>query len=93
MVRFSSHGHKCTLLAVKCPNPELSVLELTVLTELNGKKERVEVPLFMSDLHINTVIRIANEVYDLLWIPEEDDDWDIVYKEYVANFLDTYINQ
>lgn len=91
MIHFSSHGHKCILLGVGCPNPELGVIDLTVLTDFEGEKDqRVDVPLFLGDIHIKTLEKIANEVYDLLWDPEQDPDWEDIKKDYVSNFLDTY---
>lgn len=92
MIHFSSHGHKCILLGVGCPSPELGVIDLTVLTDFEDvKNERVDVPLFMSDLHINTLEKIACEVYNTLWDPEKDDEYDIVRDDYVSGYLDTYL--
>lgn len=91
-IHFSSGGHKCMLEGVGRPNPELGVIDLTVRTDFEGEKDqRVDVPLFLSDIHINTVEKIACEVYNAIWNPEKDDDYDIVRDEYVSGFLDTYL--
>ena len=91
MIHFSTCGRKCVLLGVGCPDVERGVIPLTVLTEWMDKpNQRVDVDLNMSDLHIKTLERIANEVYDLLWNPEDDPDWEEVLEDYVADFFDTY---
>lgn len=86
MIHFSSDGHKCILLGVGCPDVEKGTIPLQVLTDGN----RMDVNLEMQFLHIKTLEKIANEVYDLLWDPEQDDDWEIVKSDYVSNFMDTY---
>ena len=90
MVHFTSGGHKCILLGVGCPDEDLTTLPLTVLTDWEGKKDvRVDVTLNISDIRINTLERIACEVYDTLRDDEEDEEWDDVREEVVANWLDT----
>lgn len=86
MIHFSSDGHKCILLGVGCPKVEEGIIPLEVLTD----GERYKVDLEMQFLHIKTLERIANEVYDLLWDPEQDPDWEDIKRDYVSNFLDTY---
>lgn len=91
-IHFSSSGHKCMLEGVGRPNPELGVIDLTVRTDFEGEKDqRVDVPLFLSDIHINTVEKIACEVYNALWNPEKDDEYDMVRDYYVSGYLDTYL--
>lgn len=91
-IHFSSGGHKCMLEGVGRPNPELGVIDLTVRTDFEGEKDqRVDVPLFLSDIHINTVEKIACEVYDMLRDPEKDDEYDMVRDYYVSGYLDTYL--
>ena len=91
-VHFTSGGHKCILAGVGCPNLEDATIPLTVETEWEGKpNQRVDVTLNISDIHINSLEKIANEVYDALWLPEEDDDWETVREETVAHYLDTYL--
>ena len=101
MIHFSSDGHKCILLGVGCPKVEEGIIPLKVLdlslseykeTPTGLKKVKgvpVDVNLEMQFLHIKTLERIANEVYDLLWDPEEDPDWEDIKKDYVSAFLDT----
>lgn len=86
MIHFSSDGHKCILLGVGCPNVEKGTIPLKVLTD----GDTVDVEVEMQFLHINTLEKIANEVYDLLWNPEEDEDWEDVKSDYTSYFLDTY---
>ena len=86
MIHFSSDGHKCILYGVGCPNVEKGTIPLKVLTD----GVMMDIDLEMQFLHIKTLEKIANEVYDLLWIPEEDDDWETVKSDYVSGFLDTY---
>lgn len=86
MIHFSSDGHKCILLGVGCPKVEEGIIPLKVLS--GG--EIWDVNLEMQFLHIKTLERIANEVYDLLWDPEEDPDWEDIKRDYVAGYLDTY---
>lgn len=88
MIHFSSDGHKCILLGVGCPVDieEKFTLPLRVLTD----GESYDVDLEMRFLHINTLEKIANEVYDLLWDPEEDPCWDYMKEFYVSRYLDAH---
>ena len=95
MVHFSSEGHKCILLGAGSPNPEAGTIPLTVLTDWHGqKRQRVVVNLNASSIHIKTLERIAEEVYNRLWDGGiDDEEWDFYRKELVAGFLDTYLYQ
>ena len=91
-IHFSSDGHKCMLEGVGCPNLEKGVIPLKVRTEWDGEPDAlVDVSLEMQFLHINTLEKIACEVYNTLWDPEKDDDYDMVRDDYVSGFLDTYL--
>ena len=91
LIHFTNSRHKCMLIGVSCPNIEKGNIKLTVVTEWEGKpNQRVDVVLNIDNIHINTMRKIAYEVYDTLWNPEEDEDWVIVEKETIANFIDTY---
>ena len=91
-IHFTSDGHKCMLEGVGCPNVEKGIIPLKVRTEWEGEKDvLVDVDLEMQFLHINTLEKIACEVYDTLRNPEKDDEYDIVRNDYVSNFLDTYL--
>ena len=93
-VHFTSGGHKCILAGVGCPNLEDATIPLTVETEWEGKpNQRVDVTLNISDIHINSLEKIACEVYNTLWLPEFDEDWEIVRQETVAQYLDTYLDK
>ena len=92
MIHFTSGGHKCILLGVACPDIDAGTIELEVLTDWDGEKDQqVTVNLNASDIHINTLDKIACEVYNRLWDPEEDEEWDEFRKEWVAWALDTYL--
>lgn len=90
MIRFTSGGHKCLLLGVGCPDETLSTLPLTVMTDWEGEpNQTVDVTLNLSEIRINTLERIACEVYNTLWDPEEDEEWDFIREDVVAAWLDT----
>ena len=91
-IHFSSDGHKCMLEGVGCPNLEKGVIPLKVRTVWDGEPDvLVDVNLEMQFLHINTLEKIACEVYNTLWDPEKDDEYDIVRDDYVSGYLDTYL--
>ena len=91
-IHFSSDGHKCMLEGVGCPDVEKGVFPLKVRTEWDGEKDvLVDVNLEMQFLHINTLEKIACEVYNTLWNPEKDDEYDMVRDDYVSGYLDTYL--
>lgn len=90
-IHFSSDGHKCMLTGVGCPDVGKGIIPLKVNTEWEGEKDvLVDVNLEMQFLHIKTLEKIACEVYNTLWDPEKDDDYDIVKSDYIQTFLDTY---
>ena len=91
-VHFNSGGHKCILAGVGCPNLEDATIPLTVETEWEGKpNQRVDVTLNISDIHINSLEKIACEVYNTLWNPEKDDEWEDVERDCIGYFIDTYL--
>lgn len=91
-IHFNSDGHKCMLEGVGCPDIEKGIIPLKVRTEWEGEKDAlVDVNLEMQFLHINTLEKIACEVYDTLRDPEEDDEYDIVKDYYIGSFLDEYL--
>ena len=97
-VHFTSGGHKCILAGVGCPevldDTLTGNLPVIVETEWEGKpNQRVDVTLNISDIHINSLEKIACEVYNSLWLPESDEDWEIVRQETVAQYLDTYLGK
>lgn len=92
MLHFTSKGHKCILLGVGCPDVNAGTIPLTVLTDWEGEKNvRIDVVLGLELLHINTVKKIACEVYNTLWNPEKDDEWEDVERDTVGYFIDTYM--
>ena len=87
-IHFTSEGHKCMLVGVGCPD-ENNDIPLIVETEWEGKKnQRVDVTLNMSKIHIDTLEKIACEVYNTLWNPEVDEDWEIIKDETIVGLLD-----
>ena len=88
-IHFTSDGHKCMLVGVGCPDVVNGIIPLKVRTEWEGEKDvLVDVNLEMQFLHINTLEKIACEVYDTLRL-EDEDEYENVRREYVANWLDT----
>ena len=91
MIHFSSDGHKCVLLGVGCPNHYDATIPLKVSTEWEGEKNvSVDVNLELEFIHINTIEKIACEVYNLLWNPEEDDEWEKVRQWYFESYMQEF---
>ena len=88
MIHFSSKGHKCILYGVYNVKPESAIIELKVKTKNFDKP--VIFPLSLSDIHINTIERIACEVYNLLWNPEVDEDWEDVRQWYYEAYMQEF---
>lgn len=92
-IHFTYGGIRCILDGVGCPVtlddglPDGTIkLKYTML-----HNEKTYESLFsLSDIHINTLEKIACEVYDTLR-REDDDEYDQVRNDYVSNFLDTYL--
>lgn len=87
MIHFKYEGKRCKLIGVKRPKIDSEGYTLPLIVEWN--KTRWELPVG-SHLHIDTLRRITNEVYD--WLRDgNDDDWDEFEKNLIANNLDTYM--
>lgn len=93
-IHFFSDGIRCILDGVGCPvtlgNGLLDGIIRLKYTMLHNKKT-YESLFSLSDIRINTLEKIACEVYNTLRNPEKDDEYDIVRDEYVSGFLDTYL--
>lgn len=93
MIHFTFEGHKCTLVGIRNVNQKYSTIDLEIISDYEGEKnQRLILPVHITLLNVNTVEKIAEEAYNLLWNPEEDDEYEDVRKNYVANWLDTYLN-
>lgn len=90
-IHFTSRGHRCMLVGVGCPDLDNATLPLTVHTLWKGSPQKVDVTLNISQIHIDTLEKIACEVYNTLWNPEVDEDWEVAKDETVSHFLDTYL--
>jgi len=92
MVHFTWNGTKCRLHEVAMPNLEDGTMECIV--RANPTKKGVStyrITINISDLRCKTMERIAYEVYD--WLKNEnDEDFEAVRKEYVANWFDSDYN-
>lgn len=87
MIHFKYEGRRCKLLGVKKPKIDNEGYTIPLLVEYKG--EEWELPVG-SHLHIDTLRRITNEVYD--WLRDEnDEDWDVFEKNLITNNLDTYM--
>ena len=88
-VKFTYDKRKCILVGVGTPDLENATILLRVRTEWEGEPNtEVDVTVALENLHINTVERIAYEVYD--WLRKEDDeDWDVYRDNLVASWLDS----
>lgn len=91
MIHFSSDGHNCILLGVGCPNHDNAIIPLKVRTEWEGKPNvSVDVNLELEFIHINTIEKIACEVYSLLWNPEEDEEWEVIRQWYFESYMQEF---
>ena len=92
-IHFKVDGIRYVLDGVQCPDVEKGTITLNITSSLTGAFDKplcYEAVFSLSDIHINTLEKIANEVYDLLWVPELNDDYDMVREVYINEFLDTY---
>jgi hypothetical protein len=89
MVHFTWGGERCVLYAIEKPDFEKGVIPMLVKAKNRRKNPElwgVEIPI--DELQCKTLERIAYETYD--WCKEaEDEDFDDVKKEKVADWLDT----
>ena len=88
-IHFSSDGTKYMLEGVGCPDLEDGSIVLKITSTTTKQSDKVL--FFLPKLHINTLEKIACEVYDTLRDPEKDDEYDIVRDDYVSGYLDTYL--
>lgn len=88
-VRFKFGGSQCTLDGVGCPNLEHGILPLKFTSKSSGKT--YDCNLKASSIHINTLEKIAKEVYDTLCDPDVDEEWEVYRKQLVSDYLDTHI--
>ena len=85
-VQFTFDNERVVLTSVGIPF--LDTLELPLEVERKRDKCEVGIVAFVGWFQVKTLARIAYELYD--WVRKEDwEDWDIVEKEMVGNFLDS----
>ena len=87
-VHFTNCGHKCVLYGVVKTQWEEGTMTLLVRTTHEGVDDIFEVTLGIDGFRIDTLKRIAYEVYDYIK-DAEDEDFDFVYKDVVGGWLDT----
>lgn len=88
-VRFTYGGKKCLLYGIGNINTETGDFTIQVIATNNGIRDIWELPVNVKDFHFKTLDRIAYEVYDFCR-REEDDDYEDVRKEYIADGMDRY---
>ena len=86
-ISFSCNGQQYRIEGVGCPNDDYDSLPLTVSTD--GRTETITFTI--GDIKISTLEKIACEVYNTLWDPEKDEEWDRMKDMTVGYFLDTYL--
>lgn len=88
-VRFTYGGKKCLLYGIGNINTETGDFTIQVIATNGGIKDIWELPVNVKDFRFKTLDRIAYEVYDFCR-REEDDDYEDVRKEYIADGMDRY---
>jgi hypothetical protein len=88
-VRFTYGGKKCLLYGIGDINTETGDFNIQVIATNDGVRDIWELPVNVKDFHFKTLDRIAYEVYDFCK-GEEDDDYEDVRKEYIADGMDRY---
>ena len=88
-VRFTYGGKKCLLYGIGDINTETGDFNIQVIATNDGVRDIWELPVNVKDFRFKTLDRIAYEVYDFCK-GEEDDDYEDVRKEYIADGMDRY---
>jgi hypothetical protein len=88
MVHFTNDGHKCILVGVSDVDMVEGLIHFILRTKLDGNLDDYEVILPVESFRLNTLKRIAYEIYDYVGFGE-DKDFEECYKETVANWFDT----
>ena len=87
-IQFKLNGCKYRLEGVGCPNTELGIIKLKV-TRIDDKKV-FDWTFDIGGIRIKTLEKIACEVYNTLWNPEEDEEWDDIRNNTIEYYLDTF---
>ena len=88
-VQFTYGGKKCLLYGIGGINTETGDFTIQVIATNDGVRDIWELPVNVKDFRFNTLDRIAYEVYDYCK-GENDDEYENVIKEYIANGMDRY---
>ena len=86
-IHFTSEGHRCILEGIARPNPSTGDITLKVVSE----RGRYTVDLNASSIHIRTLEKFAEAVYNALWNPEKNEEWDIYRDKIISGYLDTFM--
>jgi len=88
-VHFTYGGKKCLLYGIGGINTETGDFTIQVIATNNGVRDVWELPVNVKDFRFKTLDRIAYEVYDFCK-GENDDEYEDVIKEYIADGMDRY---
>ena len=88
-VHFTYGGKKCLLYGIGGINTETGDFTIQVIATNDGVRDAWELPVNVKDFRFKTLDRIAYEVYDYCK-GENDDEYEDVIKEYIANGMDRY---
>ena len=88
-VQFTYGGKKCLLYGIGGINTETGEFTIQVIATNDGVRDVWELPVNVKDFRFTTLDRIAYEVYDFCK-GENDDEYEDVIKEYIANEMDNY---
>ena len=88
-VHFTYGGKKCLLCGIGNINTETGDFTVQVIATNNGVRDIWELPVNVKDFRFKTLDRIAYEIYDCCK-GENDDDYEYVIKDYIADGMDRY---
>lgn len=88
-VQFTYGGKKCLLYGIGGINTETGDFTIQVIATNDGIQDIWELPVNVKDFRFKTLDRIAYEVYDFCK-GENDDEYEDVIKEYIADGMDRY---
>lgn len=87
-VQFTYGGIKCILYYVGNVNWADGMFTIGVLATKDGVRDIWELPVDIRDFRVNTLQRIAYEVYDYCK-KEDDKDWDEYERDLIAGWIDS----
>ena len=88
-VQFTYGGKKCYLYYIGNVDWAEGTFTIGVLATNDGKRDVWELPVDVRDFRVDTLQKIAYEVYDYC-MNENDDDWWDYEKKLIAGWVDSY---